>query len=56
MVGRLLDDGQEKRTGWHPLKPAKSANTIAVSTAAASGIPQAPGVLLPTGSNIPRGS
>lgn len=55
MVNRLLDPRQVRRIGWHPLNPAKSANAIAASTAAASGIPQAPEVLMPSGSVLPRG-
>ncbi len=56
LASRLLDRQRAQRVGWHPLKPAQSANAIAVSTAAASGIPQAPEVLLPTGKDIPRGT
>lgn len=49
-----LDPSAQRRFGWHPQNPARSAKAVAMSTAAASGIPFAASALLPsTSSTIP---
>lgn len=43
--GGLLQIGGRRQMGWHPRNPAKSAEAIARTTAAATGVPQAAGAL-----------
>jgi hypothetical protein len=55
IASRIIDPDKAHIIGWHPLNPAKSANAIAMSTAAAVGIPQAPSVFLPRPGSPPQG-
>lgn len=53
LVNCFIDSNSLPRFGWHPTNPARSAKAIAMSTAAASGIPQAAPILLPSRQNAP---
>ena len=50
-------DGSVKRSlsGWHPLQPSRSATTLALTTAAATGIPNAAPALLARPRDSPAG-
>jgi len=56
LVSRMIDPDKAHIMGWHPLNPSKSANAIAMSTAAAVGIPEAPAVFLPRPGSPPQGT
>lgn len=57
-IAARVVDGSVKRglSGWHPLKPSSSAKTLALTTAAATGIPNAAPALLARPRDAPSGT
>ena len=57
VAGRLVEGGLGRvlQGGWHPLNPHRSAGTLALTTAAAMGLPAASPALMTQASGVPQG-
>ena len=56
MAARVADGSLTRSAArWHPLKPARSAPSLALATASAAGVPAAAAALLARPQDVPLG-